>query len=283
MHVRPFHHIVDDAELLRSPLDGRKVALNRPEERFLRRGASLYLASSLFGGVHARRRMTLSGAELESVSASTRLSYSGERLDQRDLDALLAMLTAYLHTNPPIPQTTLWPVPTVACLQNLGRRPNRHGREWLRATLERLEAGRIEVHGPRYRTATRLLTAVVVERESDDCLVHFAPELVSAFTDIPGLDAFVRERLGQPLSPLAKWIHGLSWVVGGSYCIDMRRMRRLAGRLDVSPAEFNVAAMEALTQLTDAGMTRFWPGYGQRKAVVSYGGGHRRDQCPIYV
>lgn len=211
-------------------------------------GASLFLASDLFPACSSRRGNRLERAPLNVVPFVQSAVYSGERLDQFDLDVFLGCVLKDIRKEKPARRSMR------DFLRTLGRRPTPPCVARLEASLLRLAAARIELADQRFGCCVQLVESVLVDREQGVCRVKAAPEALAALGETERLEelAKVRLRLGQRL--LAKWLAGLITVVGGESCLlDLNRLRDLCGMRSASMANFSDRALAALSTLVDMG------------------------------
>lgn len=232
-------------------------SLCEAERCFLRHAPELFLASSLFQAAHVRQRRMVDSATLETLCADKTLRFSGETLDQSDLDALLACLTTCLEQGGPT--NDFWRASPELALKRLGRRADRAAVDAFVRSLTRLEAARIEVRGERYRCSARLITRLLLDTADRTALIEFDSGLLAYFLGRPGLAALLRQRRELARDGLAKWLLGVGWATSGCFAVDLDRLKRLCGRETAGAAsdlaDFDRelrAAMERL-QRTGAG------------------------------
>lgn len=209
------------------------AALCEAERCFLRRAPDLFLASGLFlagqtGAAHVRQRRNVDCVTVETLCADKTLRFSGETLDQSDLDALLACLATCLEQGGPT--NDFWRASPELALKRLGRRADRAGALAFVKSLTRLEAARIEVRGERYRCSARLITRLLLDTADKTALVEFDSGLLAYFLGRPGLATLLRQRRELGRDGLAKWLLGAGWATSGCFAVDLDRLKRLCGR-----------------------------------------------------
>jgi len=211
-------------------------------------GASLFLGSDLFPARSLRKRRRLDRWPLTVVSESHSARYSGEILDQFDMDVFLGCVLKALRRETPVRR------PMREFLKQLGRRPTPLYTRRLEASLFRLSSARIELDDRRYGCCVQLLDSVLVDRELGVFRAQASPEAVAALRGVGSLDRLARLRFGYGRRPLLKWLAGLILVLGGKPALlDLDRLRALCGNGDCDPRIFSARAVPALRSLVDMG------------------------------
>jgi hypothetical protein len=240
-------------------------------------GASLFLASDLFPASAVRRRKRMEREALHVLTPSQAALYSGECLDQFDLDVFLGCLLRDLRRQKPVRRFMR------DFLRQLGRRPTPSYMARLEASLLRLANARIELADKRFGCCIQLVESVLVDRDQGMCRAQASPEAVAAFREVDGVEALARLRFGLGQRPLTKWLAGLISVVGGEACLlDLDRLRVLCGRHSSDPAVFAGQALPALSTLVDLGYIQSMRQcQNGRVMVVRHGGRNRAVECQL--
>jgi len=240
-------------------------------------GASLFLASDLFPASAVRRRKRLERATLQVLSPSQAATYSGECLDQFDLDVFLGCLLRDLRRQKPVRRSMR------DFLRLLGRRPTPSYMVRLEASLLRLANGRIALADRRFGCCVQLVESVLVDRDQGVCRAQASPEAIAAFREVEGLETVARLRFSLGQRPLTKWLAGLISVVGGEACLlDLNRLRVLCGRGATDSAVFAGQALPALATLVDLGYIQSMRQcQNGRVMVVRHGGRNRAAECQL--
>ncbi|EPR44350.1 hypothetical protein dsx2_1711 [Desulfovibrio sp. X2] len=186
-----------------------------------------YLASPLFAAQRFRRQRAGGSTTLATLEDAWELLFTGERLDQDDLDVLLGCVEMAIERQRP-GSAVRFAVPDF--LHRLGRRVSGRSRDRLAASLLRIEHGRLSLCGQSVKTYTQLLSTVVIDQERDICQVEVNPEVVAAVAAMPSPLVFIHDRLRLGPRPLAKWLLGLIWTLKDEYTLDEEELLRLCGR-----------------------------------------------------
>jgi hypothetical protein len=237
------------AEVFQPPVSPDTVTPPLPSlGSLLGAGASLFLASDLFPASSVKRGNRLEHAPLNVLSSVQSATYSGERLDQFDLDVFLGCVIKDIRKEKPARR------PMRDFLRTLGRRPTPSGLALLEASLFRLASARIELADQRFGCCVQLVESVLVDREQGVCRVKAAPEAVAALGETGRLEELAKLRLSLGQRLMAKWLAGLITVLGGESCqLDLNRLRGLCGMHSSSMVFFPDRALAALSTLADMG------------------------------
>ena len=240
---------LDAVEVFQPPLfqDSSTPVLPAPGS-LLGAGASLFLASDLFPARAMRLGKRLERAPLNVLSSAQSAAYSGESLDQFDLDVFLGCVLKDIRKEKPVRRSMR------DFLRTLGRRPTPSHLARLEASLFRLASARIELADQRFGCCVQLVESVLVDRKHGVCRIKAAPEAVAALRETEGLEELAKLRASLGQNPLTKWLAGLISVLGGETCLlDLERLRILCGRHSASLAAFSDQAVPALSTLADMG------------------------------
>jgi hypothetical protein len=249
------------------------------EERFWRIEPALFLASDLFPAIYSRRRSREHRLPLAAASSSRQVFFSGERLDQADLDVLLLLLQ-FLRRAGKQPGEPIR-VQALDILRPLGRKGGAKNIEWLLRSMLRLESGRLLIKSETFSSGMRLLNKFLYNHESHDFVAVCDRDFQKAFAG-RNLDLFLRERLSLDRDGLAKWLHALAWSVACPFCFDMRGLQGLSGLGKMSEEDFESRVLEAAGRLEESRLASF-ERFGEDRCVLTHHANPRSpDCCRIY-
>lgn len=245
------HNLYPEGGFLGRPVPGfvRESEPRPREQRFLLQKPALYLGSDLFSVVESRGHKAVSRRPLQTIS-SKRVLFSGERLDQSDLDILLVLLARARESG--VRPGEAFRMGAAEILKPIRRRTDKQGRAWLKKRLFRLEAGRLMVHDSRFSYATQLISKFLYDHEEHDVVAVMDRELQKAFTT-DRLPQLVRERSCLGADSFAKWLHALAWSMEQPFSVSPEGLFRLCGLPVAKRPAFAGALDHALECLGELG------------------------------
>lgn len=216
-------------------------------------GSGLFWGSSLFAASSLRRKTWQEKTPVRMFGTCTAALYSGERLDQGDLDVFLDCL---LDARPRRGLTgTLGELS-----RRLGRKHGKTRAEGLKSSLLRLARGRIELSDARFSVSARLLDSVLLDHEGQSFRAFVSQEARAALGNLPELAVLHRLRLALRAKPLAKWLAG--FILAGADSgmeTDQEAIQALCGREHTEPGLFAAQLRTALGSLREKGFIRLAP------------------------
>lgn len=219
-----------------------------PAGNLLGAGASLFLASDLFPACQVRNAERRAHQGLTVLPGMPGAFYSGDGLDQFDLDVFLGCVLKDIRKDKTAPRSMR------EFLRDIGRRATPSYMARLEGSLLRLAKARVELDDRRFSCCVQLLESVLVDRKLGVCRVKASPEAVEALDRPGGLESLARFRFGLGQRPLTKWLAGLLWILEGEACLlDVEKLRLLCGRHTTDPLVFAGQVMPALGTLVDSG------------------------------
>ena len=222
----------------------RRISRNGPDS--VRGVPNAFLRSALFSTMRRGPRTHLHDVVIASVQG-TEILYSGEPLDQGDLD-VWEMLVHHLreHTLGSKARLTAYQM-----LRWLGKQDTGCNRQTLDARLNRLHGNTLHVRGGRYKYQGSLVDDMDRDEVSREYVIRLKPGLHELFaTDqYTGVDAVIRRALdGQQL---AQWLHGFYSSHAAPLPISVRALHQLCGSSAKRIDHFRQDLRNALSRVTD--------------------------------
>jgi hypothetical protein len=211
-------------------------------------GASLFLGSDLFPARILRKRRHLDRAPLSVLWGERPALYTGESLDQFDMDVFLGCVRKALRRERPVRRSQR------DFLRMMGRKPSTATARRLEASLLRLASARIELTDRRFGCCVQLMESVLVDRELGVFRAQASPEALAALGGVEGLERLARLRFTCTGGPLFKWLAGLILVLGNEACLmSLPRLRALCGFEGSDMKIFAARVLPVLRNLMDMG------------------------------
>lgn len=206
-----------------------------------------FLRSALFGAIAKGRRRFMKAEEVAALDGIT-IRYTGERLDQGDLDVWETVL--HLTREQALGETCR--VTAYQLLKVLGKADTGGNREVLHNRLTRLKATALEVDLPRFSYMGSLIDEVFKEKASREYVIRLNPKLRMLFEaeEFTQLDWTVRQALEG--KPLAQWLHAFYASHAKPYPVRVETLHRLCGSEDASPSSRRQKLRKALDAVTKA-------------------------------
>jgi len=212
------------------------------------------LRSALFGVVKRGQRESY---ELKPVASwpGTEVFYTGQRLDQGDLDVwakLVRMAGDSINSEPCYLRFY-----KSGLLKTLKRVKGRATYVWLDQVLHRLHTGSVRLFDGRYRYDGHLLKDYYVDEETGEIVIELNTKLARVFRPDVLTAVNFEERL-ELSSDLAKWLHGHLSSHSGEYVTRLTKINHLCGSSSTSIAEFRKAIIGSLEQITGPDKVVSW-------------------------
>jgi hypothetical protein len=209
-----------------------------------------FLRSALFGAIAKGRRRFLEREQLASVDG-IEVRYTGQRLDQGDLDVYETVLHALRFQA----MGAQCRVTAYALLKLMGLTDTGKNRTTLHARIERLCANAVTIKQGRYTYIGGLVQEAFKEEDSQEWVIVLNPRLRALFEP----DQFTQVEWGvrQTLSgqPLAQWLHGFYASHAKPYPVKVETLHRLCGSETESMRHFREKLLKALDAVVAASDT----------------------------
>lgn len=210
-----------------------------------------FLRSALFGAVAKGKRRYLQGELMASVDG-IEIRYSGQRLDQGDLDVWVCLLHAVrLQVLGSRCRMTSY-----ALLKLMGRSDTGKNRATLQARIERLVATALTVKQGRYSYIGSLIGFAAKDEETQGWVIELDHRLRSLFADdqFTQIEWAVRHDLGG--YQLAQWLHGFYASHAKPFPLKVETLHKLCGSEMERMDHFREKLRKALGALTEASAAR---------------------------
>jgi hypothetical protein len=183
-----------------------------------------FLRSALFGAIRKGRRRFVKGEHLAALDG-IEIHYTGERLDQGDLDVYESVLHAVRLQE----LGSQCRVTSYALLKLMGKADTGGNRSVLQKRIERLRANAVTLRQGRYTYIGGLVDEAYKDEETQEWVIVLNPKLRALY----GADQFtqiewaVRHELdGQPL---AQWLHGFYASHAKPFPMKVKTLLNLSG------------------------------------------------------
>ena len=208
---------------------------------------NVVLRGALFAAVH-KDRQYMHRQELIAAQDGITIRYTGEQLDQADLD----VWEQALHLARQQALGTQCRFTEKGFLKALGRQSGKSGREWLRSAFARLTATAVEISDGRWTYGGNLLE-FYRDEDTGRTVLEINPKLAKFYgrSQWTQIDWEQRQRLrGQPL---ALWLHGFYASHAAPYPLTVAYLHKLSGSRTKQLRYFKKNLLQALRDLEAAG------------------------------
>lgn len=205
------------------------------------------LRSALFGAIAKGRRRFMKGEQVAALHG-IEICYTGEQLDQGDLDVWETVLhIARLQAMGEQCRFTAYRL-----LKLLGKTNSGANRDTLHKRLIRLKANAVEVKQGRYSYTGSLIDEVYRDEETRKYVLILNPKLRALFEpdQFTQIDWGVRYDLDG--HPLAQWLHGFYASHAQPYPVCVETLHRLCGSKTAELWKFAQILRKALNALSEA-------------------------------
>ena len=213
-----------------------------------KRGApNAVLRGALFAAIHKRQYMRRK--ELIATQDGVTIRYTGEQLDQADLDVWEQAL--HLARTQALGSRCYFTAH--GFLKALGRSTGKMNHEWLEFVLARLSATSVEITAGRRTYFGSLIDGGVRDEDTGRYVVEINPKLAAFYgrSQWTQIDWEQRQRLRG--KPLALWLHGFYASHAAPYLLRVAYLHKLSGSQTKQLRYFKKNLTQALRDLEAAG------------------------------
>ena len=206
-----------------------------------------FLRSALFGAIRKGRRRYIKAEQLAALDGIDIL-YTGERLDQGDLDVWESVLHAVRIQG----LGSQCRLTSYALLKLMGKTDTGKNRATLHERITRLRANAVEVRQGRYCYIGGLIAGAAKDEETQEWVIELDAKLRPFFAadQFTQVEWAVRHALdGQPL---AQWLHGFYASHAKPFQLKIETLHRLCGSEASEMWKFSQTLRKALDAVSDA-------------------------------
>lgn len=206
-----------------------------------------FLRSALFGAIKRGARRYMQG-ELVAAVDGVEIRYTGQRLDQGDLDVWQSVLHAVRVQE----LGSQCRVTSYALLKLMGKTDTGSNRATLQTRIERLRANALTVKQGRYSYIGGLLAGAAKDDETQEWVIELDAKMRPLFADdgFTQIEWTVRHALsGQPL---AQWLHGFYASHAKPFPMRMETLLKLSGSESENPRSARQTLRKALDAVREA-------------------------------
>jgi len=212
------------------------------------------LRSALFGAIRRGARCYLRRERIAALEG-IEIFYTGERLDQGDLDVWEMILhLARLQGLGNECRTTAYQL-----LKALGKTDSGKNRDILDLRLSRMKATGVDVQIGRYGYEGSLIDEVYRDKETREYVFRINPKLRTLFEgdQFTLVDWAIRRELDG--KPLAQWLHGFYASHAKPYPVSVAKLHELTGSEAGVLSDFKKDLRRALEAVVEANKTHHQP------------------------
>ena len=203
-----------------------------------------FLRSALFGAIGRGRRRYLE-RELMASLEGVEVRYTGQRLDQGDLDAWEAILHAIRLQE----LGAECRISSYQMLKLMDKKDTGNNRKVLHNRITRLRANAVEIKQGKHSYIGGLLASAAKDEETGEWIIELDRRLKSLYQadQFTHIQWSVRNRLSR--HPLAQWLHGFYSSHAAPYPIKIETLHRLCGSETAQMWKFKQNLTKALDEL----------------------------------
>ena len=217
-----------------------------------KRGApNTVLRGALFAAVH-KDRQYMHRQELIAAQDGITIRYTGEQLDQADLD----VWEQTLHLARTQALGTECYFTAHGFLKALGRSTGKRDHEWLKSVFSRLSATDVQISHKGRTYFGSLIERGIRDEDTGRYVVEINPELAKFYgrSQWTQIDWEQRQRLRG--KPLALWLHGFYASHAAPYPLTVAYLHKLSGSRTKQVWKFKQNLTQALEELAAVGAIR---------------------------
>ena len=218
-----------------------------------KRGApNAVLRSALFAAVQGKGRIAMHRQELIATQDGVTIRYTGDQLDQADLD----VWEAVLHIARLQGLGTELHFTAHAFLKALGRQTGKSGHDWLSSAFARLGATWVEISDGRRTYLGSLIEGGARDEDTGRYVLEINPKLARFFGPTRWTQIDWEQRQALRRKPLALWLHGFYASHAKPYPLTVEYLHKLSGSQTKQLRKFKQNLAQALRDLQAAGAIR---------------------------
>mgnify|MGYP001325897771 CR=1 FL=1 len=206
-----------------------------------------FLRSALFGAIAKGKRRYIDGEQLAALDG-IEIRYTGQRLDQGDLDVWESVLHAVRLQE----LGSTCRVTSYALLKLMGKTDTGKNRATLHNRIERLVANAVTVKQGRYTYIGGLIRFAAKDEETQEWVIELDEKLRPLFAgdQFTQIEWAVRHALdGQQL---AQWLHGFYATHAKPFPMKAETLLKLAGGENANPRSAQQKLRKALDAVAEA-------------------------------
>lgn len=205
------------------------------------------LRSALFGAIARGKRRYIDGEQLASVEG-VQVIYTGQRLDQGDLDVWESVLHAVRAQE----MGSQCRVTSYALLKLMGKTDTGKNRQTLHKRLTRLRASAVEIRQGQYLYIGGLLAGAAKDEHTQEWVIEIDAKLrpLYARDQFTQIDWDIRHALDG--KPLAQWLHGFYASHARPFPVRAETLLELSGSEDANPRSSRQSLRKALDAVAAA-------------------------------
>jgi len=206
-----------------------------------------FLRSALFGAIAKGRRRYMEGEQIAALDG-IEIRYTGQRLDQGDLD----VWESVLHAVRAQALGSKCRVTSYALLKLMGKTDTGKNRATLHKRIERLVATAVTVKQGRYTYIGSLIRFAAKDEQTQEWVIELDPNLRVLFEadQFTQIEWAVRRALNG--KPLAQWLHGFYASHAKPFPVRMETLLKLSGSENDSPRSAQQKLRKALDAVAKA-------------------------------
>lgn len=207
---------------------------------------NVVLRSALFGVVKKGSRKYEKNVLKTALNGYT-VKYTGEQLDQSDLDVWLECLQRCQES--PLGHTVRFSAHNF--LLSISRNTGRSDHEWLKSSLLRLKANAVEISDGKYTYIGSIIDLIYRDEETgENCLV-LNPKIAVCFGDAGWTGITKDIRLQLKGKPLTQWLHGFYSSHAKPFPVKVETLKELCNSDVKELKTFRQKIKKSLTELSD--------------------------------
>jgi hypothetical protein len=206
-----------------------------------------FLRSALFGAIAKGKRRYIDGEQLAALDG-IEIRYTGQRLDQGDLDVWESVLHAVRLQE----LGSTCRVTSYALLKLMGKTDTGKNRATLNKRITRLVASALTVKQGRYSYIGSLIAGAAKDEETQEWVIELDAKLRPLFAadQFTQVEWAVRHKLDG--KPLAQWLHGFYASHAAPFPLKIETLHRLCGSEAGEMWKFAQTLRKALDDVAEA-------------------------------
>jgi len=206
-----------------------------------------FLRSALFGAIARGKRRYIDGEQLAALDG-VEILYTGQRLDQGDLDVWESVLHAVRLQE----LGSQCRVTSYALLKLMGKTDTGKNRATLNKRITRLVASALTVKQGRYSYIGSLIAGAAKDEETQEWVIELDAKLRPLFAadQFTQVEWAVRHELDG--KPLAQWLHGFYASHAKPFPLKVETLHRLCGSEATLMSDYAKTLRKALDDVAEA-------------------------------
>jgi hypothetical protein len=211
------------------------------------------LRSALFGVIRKGRRQLLNDEEIASTKGIS-IQFSGERLNQADLD----VWEQCLHLAKREGLDNKIHFSAYGFLKSIDRATGKSQHDWLEKSLKRLSKAHLFIQDGKRKYFGNMIHGGLKDDETRQYVIHLNPEIIKIYGNSHWTQVHWDQRQALKKQPLSQWLHGFYQTHKNPYNYKVETLKNLCGSEIARLGDFRKQLKKAILHVSEITCWEMW-------------------------